>query len=77
MTHELKILPKYYEEVVSGVKTFELRKNDRNYNTEDILKLREYENGKYTGREIYKRVTYILYGGCYGLEEGYVILGIV
>lgn len=77
MTQELKILPKYFEEVLSGVKTFELRKNDRNFNTEDILKLREYENGQYTGRVIRRRVTYILHGGCYGLEEGYVILGIV
>lgn len=29
--HELKILPEYFEAVVSGNKRFEIRKNDRNY----------------------------------------------
>lgn len=29
--HELKILPEYFEAVVSGDKRFEIRKNDRNY----------------------------------------------
>lgn len=29
--HELKILPKYYEKVLSGEKRFELRKDDRNF----------------------------------------------
>lgn len=77
MIHDLKILPEYFEAVLKGVKTFELRKNDRNFKTEDMLKLREYSNGQYTGREVLKRVTYILEGGSYGLEEGYVILAIV
>lgn len=77
MIHDLKILPEYFEAVLKGVKTFELRKNDRNFKTEDMLKLREYSNGEYTGREVLKRVTYILEGGSYGLEEGYVILAIV
>lgn len=29
--HEVKILPKYFEEVQSGAKTFEYRKDDRGY----------------------------------------------
>lgn len=77
MTHDLKILPIYFEAVLKEVKTFEVRKNDRNFKTEDILRLREFSNGEYTGREVWRRVTYILEGGCYGLEEGYVILAIV
>lgn len=31
MIHELKIIPQYFEAVVKGIKTFELRKNDRDY----------------------------------------------
>lgn len=77
MTHDLKILPKYFEDVLSGIKTFELRENDRNFKTEDMLRLREFSDGEYTGREVLKRITYILEGGSYGLEEGYVILAIV
>lgn len=29
--HELKILPQYFQAVWSGIKTFELRKDDRDY----------------------------------------------
>ena len=37
---ELKILPEYFEAVKSGKKTFELRKNDRDFCVGDILILR-------------------------------------
>ncbi|MBS7132933.1 MAG: DUF3850 domain-containing protein [Clostridium sp.] len=74
--HALKILPEYFEDVVTGKKTFELRKNDRGFALGDILTLKEFSGDKYTGREVNKLVTYILAGGKYGLEDGYVILGI-
>lgn len=82
--HELKILPQYFEKVLDGSKTFELRKNDRGYEVGDILILKEFNVGAidhtksepvviqeegYTGREIKKRITYILNGGYYGLEK--------
>ena len=34
-THDLKILPEYFEAVTSGMKTFELRKDDRGFATGD------------------------------------------
>ena len=76
--HELKILPKYYKDVVSGKKNFELRKFDRDYKVGDILLLREYENNKYTGREVRVGIGYIL-KDCpeYGLMDGYCILGLI
>lgn len=80
MTHELKILPEYFEDVLDGIKTFEIRKNDRNYKVGDKLLLREFKSlkyaGRYTGREMTVEVVYMLNGGKYGLEEGYCILGI-
>lgn len=30
-THELKIKPEYFRDVVRGIKTFEVRQNDRNF----------------------------------------------
>lgn len=75
-THELKILPKYLNDVWSGVKTFELRKNDRGFNIGDTLILRGFEDGYYTGDSIEVDVIYILHGGEYGLDKDYVILGI-
>ncbi len=49
MIHELKILPEWFEDVTQQKKTFEIRKNDRNYSVGDTLVLREWYKGKYTG----------------------------
>lgn len=75
ITHELKIAPEYFEKVLSKEKTFEFRYNDRNYQVDDILKLKEYDNGQYTGREISVQITYILQD-FEGLESNYAILSI-
>lgn len=75
--HELKILPQWFEDIKTGKKKFELRKADRDFKVGDYLYLREFENGRYTGREIEKTIQYIYKGtGEYGLSEGYWILGI-
>lgn len=37
MIHELKIAPKYFEAVISDKKKFEVRKDDRNYQENDVL----------------------------------------
>jgi ASC-1-like (ASCH) protein len=62
MKHELKLSEKYFEDVISGVKKFELRYNDRNYQVGDELLLKEWntENNTYTGRETTVEVIYIL-----------------
>lgn len=74
---QLKILPKYFTDVATGKKKFEIRYNDRNFKVGDTLILGEYENGKYTGRKLRRRVNYILYSNdTIGLEKGYCILGL-
>ena len=75
---EKKILPKYFEEVVNGNKTFELRKDEDNILPGDILVLREWSSDKgYSGRKVIMHVSYVL-RNCpeYGLAEGYCIIGI-
>jgi len=76
--HILKTWSEYFEEVFLGRKTFEIRKNDRNFKVGDALFLREWDNSKdsFTGREVLKKVTYILKGGSFGLEDGFVIISI-
>lgn len=61
VTHELKTWPGYWAAVASGVKTFEIRREDRGFKVGDVLKLNEYTiaNG-YTGRVLTRRVTYLL-----------------
>ena len=77
MTHELKILPEYYEEVKAGNKNFELRKNDRDYMVHDTLRLRAWENGEYLDKAPLERTIRYILQDCpeYGLMDGYVILG--
>ena len=65
----------FFEDVRLGRKSFELRKNDRDYQIGDILELREMDNGEPTGRAIEKEITYILEGFA-GLKEGYCILAL-
>lgn len=78
MTHELKTWPVFFDETYKGRKNFELRKNDRNFNKGDTLILHEYDNIKkeYTGKKLIRTVDYILHGGNFGLEIGFVIMSI-
>ena len=75
MKHNLKILPEYFDAIVSGKKTFEVRFNDRDYQVDDILLLQEWVDGKYTGRSLEAKVTYLLDNPHY-CKEGYVIMAI-
>lgn len=58
---EKKIWPEYFEQVLKGKKTFELRLNDFEIEDGDTLVLKEWDPGTklYTGREIEKRVGYV------------------
>ena len=78
--HKLKLNAKYYEDSERGIKTFEIRKNDRDYKIGDVLELREYFEdirglGCYTGNVHWKIITYILDDDLY-LAPGYVCLGL-
>ena len=77
--HELKCWPEFYQDVESGVKPFEMRKNDREYNAGDILHIREWHNEseEYSGRSCKKRVTYILsYNLFNAVPKDFVIMGL-
>lgn len=81
-THELKCWPPYFEAILSGRKTFEVRENDRNFWAGDLLRLREFSPGGegtphgYTGRELTRRVTYVLDGNQFGIATGYVVIAL-
>jgi len=76
--HELKCWPVFFESIVEGWKTFDLRKDDRGgFHVGQRIRLREWEptGGGYTGRCIEVTVTYVTHGG-WGLLPGYVCMGI-
>ena len=50
MIHRLKTLPQYYQPVIEKRKPFEIRKNDRNFQTGDSVILNEWDGSEYTGR---------------------------
>ena len=78
MTHALKTWPEYFQAVSERGKSFEVRKFDRPFKVGEKLLLQEWDNikGSYTGDEIEVVITYILQGGQFGIEPGYVVMGI-
>jgi hypothetical protein len=82
-THSLKTIQPYFGMIFSKQKTFELRKNDRDFHVGDILLLKEYEplpdliegKGRFTGRFLKRKVTSLL-TGFKGIENGYCIMSI-
>jgi hypothetical protein len=66
---------------MSGDKTFEIRKNDRQFQRGELLELIPYDpetnltvdlKGK---NRIYAEITWVLAGGQFGIELGYAALG--
>jgi ASC-1-like (ASCH) protein len=77
MQHYLKIVDPYYQQVASGLKTFEVRENDRNFKVGDRVVLLRYntETKQYfKSQTIIIEITYIL-SGFHAIKEGYVIFG--
>jgi len=61
-THTLKILPEFFDAVISGRKTFEVRQV-RDFAEGDTVVLKEWDEeagGRYTGRESTRRVGFVL-----------------
>lgn len=73
--HDVKLGATFFEDVKTGRKTFELRKNDRGYKEGDTIVLHEYKDGATTGRTITKKIVYMLEDFT-GLEDDYCILGL-
>ena len=77
MKHNIKIAPRYFIDIKKGIKTFELRVNDRDYKVNDTLTLEEWiPSYGYTGRTIEREVPYILYGGVFGLPDNLCIMSL-
>ena len=81
--HELKIKHEYLIEVDRGRKTFELRKNDRDYQVGDLIHFVDIDgNNHIIGNPPYNKklvfqITYILKDVPeYGLDKDYCILAI-
>jgi len=78
MVHRLKTWDEFMMDIATGKKSFEVRLDDRGFDEGHVLLLEGWDNTekKYTEKVIEAEVTYILYGGQFGIEEGYVVMGI-
>lgn len=76
--HDLKIGPRWFADVLAGSKGFEVRRDDRDFHVGDRLRLREYADWEYTGREVTVPVDYIVRHDDFpeGIMPGYCILQI-
>ncbi len=77
--HNLKLSIEFCDDVLSGKKNFEIRENDRGFQTGDLIKFTPYGYGgtNNENHEIAKhtyRIKYILNG--WGLKNGFVALAI-
>lgn len=77
-THKLKLNIDFCDAVLSGAKTFEIRKNDRDFKMGDLIEFKPVDNDGEEGyheieNHIY-RITYVLSG--WGLKDNYVVLAI-
>lgn len=77
--HELKIWESFFNQVESGKKPFEIRKNDRGFAVGDVLILRETihtpsgRDESYTGRKVAVEVTCIT---DFDQKQSNVVMGI-
>lgn len=60
--HELKTWPHYFFGLYARTKNFEVRRNDRDFQVNDLLLLEEYlpDKKRYTGNHILAKITYIM-----------------
>lgn len=74
--HELKTDPVPFAAAFEELKPFEVRRNDRDFQVEDIVLLREWSEATlYTGAYVLGRITYVTKGGAWGLPEDLCVFG--
>jgi hypothetical protein len=86
--HELKCWPEYFDAILSGEKTFEVRRDDRGFQRGDIIELLKCERQRIGGPAVITdlygkpmyvqrfRIGWILTGGQFGIEPGYIVFSL-
>jgi hypothetical protein len=75
--HHVKTWVPEFQAAWDGLKLFDIRVNDRNYQVGDTLVQQEWiPDSEYTGREIRAAVVYMVNGGEWGLPVELCVMGI-
>lgn len=84
-THALKIWPTPFRDLQEGHLTFQVRQDDRDYRSGDVLVLKEFEpvegeptmslhpEGRFTGQEIRRQVNRV-FRNLPGVVAGYIVM---
>lgn len=88
-THKLKLDTKFFDDVKNGVKTFEIRKNDRDFRVLDTLVLYRYDpiNNTYLKKSLEEFISVneseadhvevsVVYITDYAQKDNYIVMGI-
>lgn len=78
MIHRIKIKQCFLVHILEGRKTFEVRKNDRDYQVGDTIVFHPLQDSDYNAYEVRSPIPNyeINYVTDFGCQEGYVVLGI-
>lgn len=88
--HRLKCWSQYFDAIKRGDKPFEVRKDDRGYQKGDqvvLVRVHPLLAGRFdpvtngvtlteSGDELTRTISYIMAGGKFGVEPGFVVLAI-
>ena len=74
--HNIKCLSPYFKDVCAGIKTAEVRVDNRPYTVGDIMVLHEYHEDKLTGNTVRTRITHVLRDPQY-CKEGFCVISFV
>lgn len=71
--HKIKISPEFFWQVFKGEKTFQIRKNDRDYRTGDKISFYEFNGHSYTGYALSADIGFMTN---FKQQPGYVVFSL-
>lgn len=76
--HRVKCYDRWFAEVTTGLKSFEIRRNDRGYEVGDLIELNETRDAEYTGRAALYKITNVMPDTDFpdGIKSGFAVIGI-
>lgn len=76
--HRVKCYRRFFEQITSGEKQYEIRRNDRDYKPGELLELNETVDAEYTNRAALYEITSVMLDSDFpdGIKSGFAVLGI-
>ncbi len=76
MLREIRIQSVYFKEILKGNLTFLVRCDNKNYKVGDVIRLKESEINKFTGKSTLRRVSFVSKRNEFALEPSFTVLSL-